>query len=142
MRPLLADGADSRRHEALVVGVLERGRVPPHGSLVGFPLGASTAAGVTDVAAEIWILMLGAPIGLVVLAGPRTDLRHVRLLSVVACHYPIVVDELERQRELRPERDRLLGVPNCPRCLDRMKPAEVEGQLAWRCPECGTTAQP
>ncbi len=52
-----------------------------------------------------------------------------------------VVDNLERQRELRRERDRLLNVPNCPRYLHQMKPAELDEEPVWRCAECGTTAE-
>lgn len=47
------------------------------------------------------------------------------------------MDDLERQRELRRERDALANdTPNCPRCLHRMEPAEVDGEAVWRCPEC------
>jgi len=52
------------------------------------------------------------------------------------------MDDLERQRELRRERDRLLDVPNCPRCLHQMKPAELDEEPVWRCSKCGITAQP
>ncbi|MEJ1088330.1 hypothetical protein WDU99_08375 [Microbacterium sp. Mu-80] len=49
------------------------------------------------------------------------------------------MDDLERQRELRRERDRLLDVPNCPECLHRMEPAEVDDDLMWLCRECGAS---
>ncbi|WP_429457487.1 zf-TFIIB domain-containing protein [Microbacterium sp. ZKA21] len=52
------------------------------------------------------------------------------------------MDDLERQRELRRERDRLLDTPNCPQCLTRMEPADVGGEPMWRCPECGTLLAP
>jgi len=48
------------------------------------------------------------------------------------------MDDLERQRELRRERDRLLDVPNCPACLHRTE-ATDEG---WRCTACGHVSQP
>lgn len=47
------------------------------------------------------------------------------------------MDDLARQRELRLERDRLLDTPNCPNCLHRMEPAEVDGEARWLCPGCG-----
>ncbi|MBD8012811.1 zf-TFIIB domain-containing protein [Microbacterium sp. Re1] len=51
------------------------------------------------------------------------------------------MDDFERQRQLRVERDALaFDTPNCPTCLHRMEPAEVDGEPVWRCPECGRIA--
>ncbi|WP_363317989.1 zf-TFIIB domain-containing protein [Microbacterium sp. Bi121] len=47
------------------------------------------------------------------------------------------MDDLERHRRLRLERDALLSTPNCPTCLQQMEPAEIDGVPVWRCPECG-----
>ena len=52
------------------------------------------------------------------------------------------MDDLELQRELRRLRDETLNTPNCPACLHRMEPAEVDGELVWACPECGALSQP
>ncbi|UNK71728.1 zf-TFIIB domain-containing protein [Microbacterium sp. H1-D42] len=49
------------------------------------------------------------------------------------------MDDLERQRRLRLERDALLDTPNCLACLHRMEPTDVDGVPVWQCPECGTT---
>ena len=51
------------------------------------------------------------------------------------------MDELERQRQLRIERDSLaFDTPNCPKCLHRMLAVEVDGESVWLCPECGARA--
>lgn len=53
------------------------------------------------------------------------------------------MDDLERQRELRRERDALANdTPNCPRCLRRMEPAEVQGEPVWQCSGCGNLKDP
>jgi ribosomal protein L37AE/L43A len=52
------------------------------------------------------------------------------------------MDDLERQRELRRLRDEALNTPNCPACLHRMEPAEVDDDLVWACPECGARSEP
>lgn len=50
------------------------------------------------------------------------------------------MDDLSRHRQLRLERDALsLDVPNCPKCLHRMEPAEAEREPVWVCEYC--TAQ-
>ncbi|WP_420827628.1 zf-TFIIB domain-containing protein [Microbacterium esteraromaticum] len=49
------------------------------------------------------------------------------------------MDDLDRQRELRRLRDEVLSTPNCLRCVQRMEPAEVDGEPIWQCPECGAT---
>ncbi|WP_157487615.1 hypothetical protein [Leifsonia sp. Root112D2] len=50
------------------------------------------------------------------------------------------MDDLERQRELRRVRDEVLSSPNCPICLHRMEPAEVNSDVGRRCPESGAVA--
>lgn len=48
------------------------------------------------------------------------------------------MDDLEKQRQLRLERDSLaFDTPNCPKCLHRVDPAEVDGEPMWQCSECG-----
>lgn len=48
------------------------------------------------------------------------------------------MDDMERQRQLRRERDSLaFDTPNCPKCLHRMEP----GEESWVCPECGEDIQ-
>lgn len=49
------------------------------------------------------------------------------------------MDDLERQRELDRSRDEALNTPNCPSCLHRMEPVEVDRVPMWQCPECGVT---
>lgn len=47
------------------------------------------------------------------------------------------MDDLERQRQLRLNRDALaLDVPNCPKCMHSMVPTEVDGEPVWRCDAC------
>ena len=48
------------------------------------------------------------------------------------------MDDLEKQRQLRLERDsRANDTPNCPKCLTRMLPTEGNREPVWQRPECG-----
>ncbi|WP_168627370.1 zf-TFIIB domain-containing protein [Cryobacterium sp. BB307] len=49
------------------------------------------------------------------------------------------MDDLERQRELGRYRDETLNTPNCPTCLHRMEPVDVEGDPTWQCTQCRDT---
>lgn len=40
------------------------------------------------------------------------------------------MDDLERQRKLRLERDAVLSTQNCPTCLNPMEPAEADTNLS------------
>lgn len=49
------------------------------------------------------------------------------------------MNDLVQQRQIRLKRDAILDTPNCPKCLHRMEPVEVDGAPVWLCSECGTS---
>lgn len=53
-----------------------------------------------------------------------------------------MADDLDRQRELRRERDELTWTPSCPACLHRVDAVDTDHGPVWRCPACGTVLSP